>query len=421
MPIDSPDTFEQRHIGPDEKQQADMLRVIGARSLDALIDAALPKSIRLQRPLQLPPAEAEHEYLERLRGVAAKNRRFKSYIGMGYSGTITPSVILRNLFENPSWYTPYTPYQAEIAQGRLESLLNFQTMVRDLTAMEIATASLLDEATAAAEAMTLLHRVQARGGAESAGGSRHAFWVSERTFPQTLDVLKGRAEPLGIQIVLGDPDAPRFGDHVYAALVQSPDDNGALVDLRPFITRAHEQNVLVAVSADLLALTLVTPPGEMGADVVVGSAQRFGVPMGYGGPHAAFLSTRESFVRQAPGRIIGVSVDSHGNLAYRMALQTREQHIRREKATSNICTAEALLANIAGLYAVYHGPKGLTAIATRVRGFARLLESELAKLGYRQQNNAYFDTLRVQIPEGSTITAVGIRAIAERRGLNFRY
>jgi glycine dehydrogenase len=305
MPIDSPDTFEQRHIGPDEKQQAAMLRVIGVRSLDALIDAALPKSIRLQKPLQLPPAEAEHEYLERLRGVAAKNQRFRSYIGMGYYGTITPSVILRCLFENPSWYTPYTPYQAEIAQGRLESLLNFQTMVRDLTAMEIATASLLDEATAAAEAMTLLHRVQARGGAEGAGGSRNAFWVSERTFPQILDVLKGRAEPLGIQIVLGDPEAPRFGDHVYGALVQSPDDNGALIDLRGFIGRAHYENVLVAVSTDLLALTLMTPPGEMGADVVVGSAQRFGVPMGYGGPHAAFLSTRESCVRQAPGPIIG--------------------------------------------------------------------------------------------------------------------
>jgi len=421
MPIDSPDTFEQRHIGPDEKQQAGMLRVIGVRSLDALIDAALPKSIRLQKPLQLPPAEAEHEYLDRLRGVAAKNLRFKSFIGMGYYGTITPSVILRNLFENPSWYTPYTPYQAEIAQGRLESLLNFQTMVRDLTAMEIATASLLDEATAAAEAMTLLHRVQARGGADTAGGSRNAFWVSERTFPQILDVLKGRAEPLGIQIVLGDPEAPRFGDHVYAALVQSPDDNGALVDLRPFIARAHEQNVLVAVSTDLLALTLMTPPGEMGADVVVGSAQRFGVPMAYGGPHAAFLSTRESFVRQAPGRIIGVSVDSHGNLAYRMALQTREQHIRREKATSNICTAQALLANIAAMYAVYHGPDGLTSIAKRVRGLAATLDRALTGLGYRQQNETYFDTIRVQTPEGSTTTSAGIRAIAENRGLNFRY
>src|SRR5688572_21352349 len=257
MPIDSPDTFEQRHIGPDETQQADMLRAIGARSLDALIDAALPASIRLKKPLQLPPAEAEHEYLDRLRAVAGKNRRFRSFIGMGYYGTITPSVILRNLFENPSWYTPYTPYQAEIAQGRLESLLNFQTMVRDLTAMEIATASLLDEATAAGEAMTLLHRVQARQGA----ASRNTFWVSERTYPQVLDVLKGRAEPLGITMVMGDPASATFGfgADVFGAYVQSPDDYGALVDLRAFITRAHEQNILVAVASDLLALTITVP------------------------------------------------------------------------------------------------------------------------------------------------------------------
>jgi glycine dehydrogenase len=417
MPIHSPDSFEQRHIGPDEKQLADMLRVIGARSLDALIDAALPPSIRLQKALRLPPAETEHEYLERLRTLAAANRRVTSFIGMGYYGTITPSVILRNLFENPAWYTPYTPYQAEIAQGRLESLLNFQTMVRDLTGMDIATASLLDEATAAAEAMTLLHRVQSRG----AAGPRNSFWVSARVFPQILDVLKGRAEPLGISIVLGDPDAPHFGEDVYAAFVQSPDDTGAILDLRSFVTGAHQQNVLVAVSTDLLALTLVTPPGEIGADVVVGSAQRFGVPMGYGGPHAAFLATREAFVRQAPGRIIGVSVDAHGNPAYRMALQTREQHIRREKATSNICTAQALLANIAAMYAVYHGPDGLRAIATRVRALTATLDRELKSLGYRQENLTYFDTLRIQIPEGSNITTNAVRAIAERDALNFRY
>ena len=353
MPIDFPDRFEQRHIGPDEKQQAEMLRIIGVRSLDALIDAALPSSIRLKKPLQIPAAESEHEYLDRLRTVAGRNQRFKSFIGMGYYGTITPSVILRNLFENPSWYTPYTPYQAEIAQGRLESLLNFQTMVRDLTGMEIATASLLDEATAAAEAMTLLHRVQTR----QAAGGRNTFWVSERCYPQILEVLKGRAEPLGINIIIGDPVSPNFVEDVFGAFVQSPDDNGTVLDLRLFVSLAHSQNVLVGVSTDLLALTLVVPPGEMGADVVVGSAQRFGVPMGYGGPHAAFLATRETFVRQAPGRIIGVSVDAHGNLAYRMALQTREQHIRREKATSNICTAQALLANIAAMYGVYHGAR----------------------------------------------------------------
>ena len=417
MPIDSPDTFEQRHIGPDEKQRADMLRVIGVRSLDALIDAALPASIRLGKPLALPPAETEHEYLDRLRTVAAKNQRFRSFIGMGYYGTITPSVILRNLFENPSWYTPYTPYQAEIAQGRLESLLNFQTMVRDLTSMDIATASLLDEATAAGEAMTLLHRVQAR----QATGARNAFWVSERTYPQVLDVLKGRAEPLGINIILGDPASAYFSGDVFGAYVQSPDDDGLVVDMRSFIERAHEQHVLVAVGSDLLALTVTTAPGEMGADVVVGSAQRFGVPMGYGGPHAAFLATREAFVRQAPGRIIGVSVDAHGSLAYRMALQTREQHIRREKATSNICTAQALLANIAAMYGVYHGPDGLTAIAQRTHALATTLETAAKALGYRQQNDVYFDTLRIQVPDGIGETTVGIKAIAERARLNFRY
>jgi glycine dehydrogenase len=417
MPNDSPDRFEQRHIGPDEKQLGEMLAVIGARSLDALIDAALPTSIRLDKPLHLPPAETEHEYLDRLRTLARENQRTRSFIGMGYYGTITPSVILRNLFENPSWYTPYTPYQAEIAQGRLESLLNFQTMVRDLTAMEVATASLLDEATAAAEAMTLLHRVQGR----QASAARSSYWVSERTYPQVLDVLKGRAKPLGIHIVMGDPASPNFAEDVFGAFVQSPDDHGALLDLRPFIARAHERGVLVAVAADLLALTITVPPGEIGADVVVGSAQRFGVPMGYGGPHAAFLATREAFVRQAPGRIIGVSVDSHGSLAYRMALQTREQHIRREKATSNICTAQALLANIAAMYAVYHGPDGLTAIARRIRALASTLEHAASSLGYSQQNRAYFDTLRLEMPEGIGATTVGLRAIAEAAGLNFRY
>jgi glycine dehydrogenase len=417
MPNDSPDKFEQRHIGPDKKQLAEMLGAIGARSLDALIDAALPTSIRLDRALHLPPAETEHEYLDRVRTLAAKNRHARSFIGMGYYGTITPSVILRNLFENPSWYTPYTPYQAEIAQGRLESLLNFQTMVRDLTAMEIATASLLDEATAAAEAMTLLHRVQAR----QTSGARSSFWVSERIYPHVLDVLKGRAMPLGITIVMGDPAVPSFGADVFGAFVQSPDDYGALVDLRPFIARAHEQNVLVATAVDLLALTITLPPGEMGADVVVGSAQRFGVPMGYGGPHAAFLATREAFVRQAPGRIIGVSVDSHGNLAYRMALQTREQHIRRERATSNICTAQALLANIAAMYAVYHGSDGLIAIARRIHSLASALQKAVERLGYRQENQAYFDTMRLRVPEGIGETTVAVKAIAEREGLNFRY
>jgi glycine cleavage system P protein (glycine dehydrogenase) len=417
MSIERPDKFEQRHIGPDEQQLASMLRVIGVPSLDALVDAAIPRTIRLKKPLQLPPAEAEHEYLHRLRTVAASNQGFKSFIGMGYYGTITPSVILRNLFENPSWYTPYTPYQAEIAQGRLEALLNFQTMVRDLTAMDISTASLLDEATAAAEAMTLLHRLRAR----QPSGSRDTFWVSENVFPQTLEVLRGRAEPLGITIKTGDSSAPQFTPEVYGAFVQSPDDHGAILNLRSFISTAHNANVLVAVATDLLSLTLIMPPGEMGADVVVGSAQRFGVPMGYGGPHPAFLATRENFVRQAPGRIIGVSVDAHGNLAYRMALQTREQHIRREKATSNICTAQALLANIAGMYAVYHGPDGLTSIARRVHELAGRLEHHLIELGYRQTNAAYFDTLLVEMPVGLGTSTDRVRAAAERARMNFRY
>jgi glycine dehydrogenase len=417
MHSDSPDRFEHRHIGPNDSQRAAMLRVIGMPSLDALVDAALPASIRLKRPLNLPPAEPEHEYMDRVRAVGQKNLRYKSFIGMGYYGTITPSVILRNVLVNPSWYTPYTPYQAEIAQGRLESLLNFQTMVRDLTAMEVATASLLDEATAAAEAMTLMHRVQTNKGA----GNRNTFWVSERIFPQTLDVLKGRAEPLGISIVMGDPDKPRFRDDIFGAFVQSPDDHGTVLGLKSFIDQAHKSSTLVTVATDLLSCTVIVPPGEMGADVVVGNSQRFGVPLGYGGPHAAFLATREAFVRQVPGRIIGVSIDAHGNPAYRMALQTREQHIRREKATSNICTSQALLANVAAFYAVYHGPDGLTAIANRIRGLAGALERAVTGLGYRQQNRPYFDTLRIEIPEGFTTSTASLRAIAERSGMNFRY
>ncbi len=342
----SSDTFVSRHIGPRPADLDAMLKAVGAPSLDALIDQAVPASIRLDRPLALPEAEAEHAFLARLRGVAAKNQVCRSYIGMGYAGTITPAVILRNVFENPGWYTPYTPYQAEIAQGRLESLLNFQTMVKDLTAMDVANASLLDEATAAAEAMTMIHRLQAKRAASGA----EAFLVSERAFPQTIELLKTRAEPFGIELRVGDlATMPLEG--AFGALVQYPNGHGELEDLGAFVTRAHEAGLLVAVATDLLALTLVTPPGEQGADIVFGNSQRFGVPLGYGGPHAAFFATREAYVRQMPGRVIGVSVDAHGHQAYRMALQTREQHIRREKATSNICTAQALLANMAAMYA----------------------------------------------------------------------
>ena len=411
----NPDAFQPRHIGPDDQDRAQMLRTIGVRSLDELIDQTVPPGIRLPAPLDLPAAETEHDYLARLRAVAGRNRVLRSFIGMGYYGTITPSVILRNLFENPGWYTPYTPYQAEIAQGRLESLLNFQTLVKDLTGMDIGTASLLDEGTAAAEAMTMFHRLQTR---KAPAGEESVFVLSDRLFPQTVEVIRGRAEPLGIRLELADAQniPADLLTRAFGVLLQYPDDRGEVVDLRPSIEKAHAAGALVAVASDLLALTLLTPPGELGADAVVGNSQRFGVPLGYGGPHAGFFATREAFVRQAPGRIIGLSVDARGRQAYRMALQTREQHIRREKATSNICTAQALLANVAAMYAVYHGPRGLRAIAERVHASARALEQALTSAGLRQTNAAYFDTLRI---EGADANAV--RAAAESAGLNLRY
>ena len=407
--------FRNRHIGPGAEAQDEMLRAIGVPSLDALIDQTIPSGIRFSKPLQLPPAENEAAYLRRLRTVAAKNKVSRSYIGMGYYDTATPAVILRNVFENPGWYTPYTPYQAEIAQGRLESLLNFQTMVRDLTGMEIASASLLDEGTAAAEAMTMFHRLNSK---KAPAGQESVFLVSARTFPQTIDVLKGRAEPLDIRLEIGDPASLPLDklQRAFGLLLQYPDDRGEIQDLAPIIERAHAAGVLVVVASDLMALTLLTPPGEMGADAVVGNSQRFGVPLGYGGPHAGFFATRESFVRQAPGRIIGVSVDAHGRRAYRMALATREQHIRREKATSNICTAQALLANIAAMYAVFHGPHGLRAIGERIHGMTTALEYALTAAGLKQTNTAYFDTLRI---EGAAVATV--RKAAEAAGINFRY
>ncbi|MGB7218830.1 MAG: aminomethyl-transferring glycine dehydrogenase [Vicinamibacterales bacterium] len=408
--------FQTRHIGPDPTERDEMLKVVGVPSLDALIDQAIPAHIRLRKPLDLPDAISEHQFLQELGRIAARNQVFRSYIGLGYYDTITPSVIVRNVFENPGWYTPYTPYQAEIAQGRLEGLLNFQTMVRDLTGMEIANASLLDEATAAAEAMTLLHRVQAKR-IEAAGGAAR-FFVADSCFPQTLEVLRARAEPLGIELVVDDWRKAAFDGRLFGALVQTPDEAGQVLDLGRFIADAKQAGVLVAVGSDLLSLVLLTPPGELGADVVFGNSQRFGVPLGFGGPHAAFFATLEKHARQLPGRIIGVSVDVHGDTAYRMALQTREQHIRREKATSNICTAQALLANVAGLYAVYHGPAGLTSIARRVHAHAKLLERELTALGFHQQNDAFFDTLRVAVPE-AMVERVHDAATAAR--LNFRY
>src|SRR5436309_3768402 len=409
--------FQSRHIGPNDTERDAMLKVIGVSSLEALINEAVPARIRLKKPLNLPSGQPEYQFLRDLGRIAACNQVFKSYIGLGYYDCITPSVILRNVLENPGWYTPYTPYQAEIAQGRLEGLLNFQTMVSDLTGMEIANASLLDEATAAAEAMTMLHRVQAR---RTDGVGRPQFFVANSCFPQTIDVLRTRAEPLGIELVIGPLDEANFSDRMFGALVQTPDEAGAVHDLREFIARARQADVRVAVGTDLLSLVLLTPPGEMGADVVYGNSQRFGVPLGYGGPHAAFFATREDHVRQAPGRIIGVSVDAHGNRAYRMSLQTREQHIRREKATSNICTAQALLANIAGFYAVYHGPHGLTKIARRVHGFAKLLVRELGKLGLPQVNTQYFDTPRFEVLGGVQFVGQIMKA-AVASGINLWY
>jgi glycine dehydrogenase len=412
MTEDIQGSFQTRHVGPDTAERDAMLRAIGVPSLDALIDQTIPSGIRSTTLVDLPEADSEHGYLRRLGGIAARNVVARSYIGMGYYDCVTPSVILRNMFENPGWYTPYTPYQAEIAQGRLESLLNFQTVVKDLTGMDIATASLLDEGTAAAEAMTMFHRLQTK---KAAPGQEAVFLVSDRCFPQTIDIVRGRAQPLDIRLEIGTPaDLPM--DKAFGLLLQYPDDCGEVTDLRPVIERAHAAGLLVVVASDLMALTLLTPPGEMGADAAVGNSQRFGVPLGYGGPHAAFFATRESFVRQAPGRIIGISVDARGRQAYRMALQTREQHIRREKATSNICTAQALLANIAAMYAVYHGPGGLRAIAERIHSLTSSLESAVVALGYRQTNSAYFDTLRL---EGADVAAV--RKAAGAANINFRF
>ena len=406
-----PDLFQERHIGPGPAEMVRMLDVVGVPSLDALIDEIVPGDIRLKSPIKLPPAEMEFAYHRRLRALAACNRVFRSYIGQGYHDTITPAVIQRNVFENPGWYTPYTPYQAEIAQGRLESLLNYQTMVSELCAMEVANASLLDEATAAAEAMALLMRVNRRAGATT-------FLVSDRVFPQVRDVLIGRAEPLGITVRFTDVHAAEIGPDVFGLYIQSPDSHGELVDVRGATERAHAAGALVAVGSDLLSMALFEPPGEAGADVVSGSAQRFGVPLGFGGPHAAFFATREKFVRQVPGRIIGVSIDSRGRQAYRMALQTREQHIRREKATSNICTAQALLANMAAFYGVYHGPEGLKAIAGRLHDQTTRLAAAIKAMGLKQTNRMYFDTVRI---EAEPALAESVRRAAEARLINFWY
>ena len=394
--------FPARHIGPDEAEIATMLDALGVGSLEELVDEAVPDTIRDRERLALPAPLTEAEALTWLRRLADRNQVFTSLVGQGYADTFTPPVIQRNVLENPAWYTAYTPYQPEISQGRLEALLNFQTMVSDLTAMDMANASLLDEPTAAAEAMAMLHRVN--------GQKADVFFVDHECHPQTIDVVRTRADPVGIEVVVGDPHADVPLDGVFGVLVQYPGTTGVVRDDRALVDTLHSRGVLVAVAADLLALVLLTPPGEWGADVVVGSAQRFGVPMGYGGPHAGFLATRDEYRRNVPGRLVGVSVDAAGRPAMRLALQTREQHIRREKATSNICTAQVLLANIAGLYAVYHGPDGLRAIAERVHRLAGALAD-----GLPVQHDSFFDTISVRVA-----SADDTLARARDAGINLR-
>ena len=409
--IEAEGGFVHRHVGPSDAEISEMLDTLGLSSLEELVRTTVPDAIRLDRDLDIPEGLSEHRLIARLREVASRNQLFRSFIGMGYHDTLTPAVIKRNVLENPGWYTQYTPYQAEIAQGRLEALLNFQTMVIDLTGLEIANASLLDEGTAAAEAMTMFF-------ADTRGRGRTVFFVSSACHPQTIGVVRTRAAPIGIDVVVGDCETFRPDDRFFGALLQYPTTDGAVEDYRGFAEAVHGAGGSLAVATDLLALTLLQPPGEWGADVVVGNSQRFGVPMGYGGPHAAFIAAGGNFKRKMPGRIIGVSVDRDGNRALRMALQTREQHIRREKATSNICTAQVLLAVMASSYAVYHGPAGLRAMGQRVHDQTSVLAEGLRRLGHRIVHQRFFDTLRIEVVGQ---TADQVRAVALSRGVNLRY
>jgi glycine dehydrogenase len=407
---DYQEKFQYRHIAPNAADTAQMLKTVCVSSLDELIAQTIPARIRLKKPLDLPPAKSEFDYLNTLKQTASKNKVFKSFIGQGYYDVIVPGVIQRNILENPGWYTQYTPYQAEIAQGRLQALLNFQTMVIDLTGMEIANASLLDEGTAAAEAMFMQYSLRKNQNAK-------VFFVSDEVFPQTIDILKTRSEPYGIEIQIGDHRTVELNENIFGAIVQYPAGHGQVYDYSGFAAKGHEKGIKLTVVADIMSLALLTPPGEWGADVVVGSTQRFGVPMGFGGPHAAFFATKDEYKRSIPGRIIGVTIDSAGNYALRMALQTREQHIRRDKATSNICTAQALLAIMAGCYAVYHGPKGVKLIAERIHGLSVLLSESLTQLGYKQLNEAYFDTLKFDL--GDLAGPIHAEAINNEMNLNY--
>ena len=407
--------FSSRHIGPREQEIAQMLQKIGVKTLDELIDKTVPDKIRLPKRLDLPEPLNEYEYLKEIKIIASRNKIFRTYIGLGYYNTIFPSVIKRNILENPSWYTSYTPYQAEISQGRLEALLNYQTMIVELTRMDIANASLLDEATAAAEAMIMIFNSRSRKAIKN-GANR--IVVDKKMFPQTLDVLISRANALEIELIFEDIFNYTFDDKTCGILIQYPDVNGEIHDYKSLVEKAHQSEIMIGVAADLLSLTLLTPPGEWGADIVFGTSQRFGIPMGFGGPHAAYFATREEFKRNLPGRIIGVSVDIRGKRALRMALQTREQHIKRERATSNICTAQALLATMAGMYAVYHGPEGLKNIATDIHLKASILAKAIQKIGYIQLNKSFFDTLLIKLP--TDIDSNKIDKLAIRKEINVR-
>ncbi len=408
--------FISRHNGPRKSSEAGMLELTGVATIDQLIQETIPSAIRLKQPLNIPKGMNEFEFLHHMKQLAAKNKLFRTYIGMGYYNTITPGVIIRNILENPGWYTSYTPYQAEISQGRLEALLNYQTMISDLTGLPLANASMLDEGTAAAEAMIMAFNARSR---DKVKADANHFFVDNGIFPHTLDVMKTRALPLGIELVCGSFDKITMDESFFGVMVQYPDQFGAITDYISWVEQAHQLGLMVTVAADLLSLTLLTPPGEWGADVVVGTTQRFGIPMGFGGPHAAYFAAKDEYKRHIPGRIIGASVDAAGNRALRMALQTREQHIKRERATSNICTAQALLAIMAGFYAAWHGPRGLKEIARHINILTGILSAEIQKYGYTQLNAFFFDTLKIQLSAG--VTAAKVKSIAEKYRINFRY
>ena len=401
--------FIRRHIGPSEENKADMLRELGFTNSEELISKVVPKSILNRETMNVGNGISEYQILADLKKTMSANKVFKSLIGLGFHDTITPSVIVRNVFENPVWYTAYTPYQAEISQGRLQSLLNFQTMITDLTGMEITNASLLDEGTAAAEAMAMAHALCKKTGA-------NAFIVHPDLHPHVIDVLKTRAEPLGLEMIITDPSDFDFSKDIFAAFFQYPTSSGNIENYRVISQKLHDHGSLVVAAVDLLSLTLLTPPGEWGADLVIGNSQRFGVPLGYGGPHAAFLATKDAYKRSLPGRLVGVSIDANGNKALRLALQTREQHIRRDKATSNICTAQILLANMAAMYAVYHGPQGLKKIALKIHRLTQIAALGVEKLGYSLEYTKFFDTLKIKVSDPSLF-----RELAEKYEINLRY